>query len=183
MKNNDTWLKAAKDQKKNGRKWKHTTSEFFEGATTTTIQPKQLHTSHHRRPTTTHPRAGRNRTEAQGGTDASVVKADEDKQKQHADCFDNTTATQLSKLSDINLSCAPEQDLGLKSMNPFELRQKSRHPPLYITGPSSESGDSMVWSFRFSQSFFFDFGTHASITVIYGVAEAIPCQQGRNLEG
>ena len=85
------------------------------------------------------PRVGRNRTEAQGGTDSSVVKADEGKQKQHAECVDNTAATQLSKLSDINLSCAPEQDLGLKSLNPVELRQKSRHPPLYTTGRSSES--------------------------------------------
>ena len=139
--------------------------------------PNNSHTSHHRRPTTTHPRVGRNRTEAQGGTDASVFRADEGKQKQHAECVDNTAATQLSKLSDITLSCAPEQDLGLKSLNPVELRQKSRHPPLYTTGPSSESGDSMVWSFRFSQSFFFDFETHASITVVYGVAEAIPCQR------
>ena len=87
--------------------------------------------------------------------DASVVKADEGKQKQHAECVDNTAATQLSKLSDINLSCAPEQDLGLKSLNPVEIRQKSRHPPLYTTGPSSELEDSMVWSFRFSQTFFF----------------------------
>ena len=64
-----------------------------------------------------HPRVDRSRTEAQGGTDASVVKADEGKQKQHAECVDNTGATQLSKLSDINLSCAPEQDLGLKSLD------------------------------------------------------------------
>ena len=183
LKNNDTWIRSAKIQKKYRRKWKQTTAEFFEGATTATIQPKQLHTSHHRRPTTTHPRVDRSRTEAQEGTDASVVKADEGKQKQRAECVDNTAATQLSKLSDINLSCAPEQDLGLKSLNPVELRQKSRHPPLYTTGPSSESGDSMVWSFRFSQTFFFEFRTHASITAIYSVAEAIPCQQGRNSGG
>ena len=119
---------SSKRSKKYGRKWKQTTSEFFEGATTTTIQPKQLHTSHHRRPTTTHPRVDRSRTEAQGGTDASVVEADEGKQKQHTECVDNTVATQLSKLSDIKLSCAPEEDLGLKSLNPVELRQKSRHP-------------------------------------------------------
>ena len=85
-----------------------------------------------------------------------MVEADEGKQKQHAECVDNTVATQLSKLSDIKLSCAPEQDLGLKSLNPVELRQKSRHPPLHTTGPSTESGDSMVWSFRFSQTFFFN---------------------------
>ena len=103
-----------------------------------------------------HPRVDRSGTEAQGGTDASVVKADEGKQKQHAECVDNTGATQLSKLSDINLSCAPEQDLGLKSLNPVELRQKRRHPRLYTTGPSTESEDSMVWSFRFSQTFFFN---------------------------
>ena len=152
LKNNDTWIRAGKD-KKDGKKLKKTTSTSVEAATFTTTQPKQLHTSHHRRPTTTHQRVDRNRTEAQGGTDASVAKADEGKQKQHAECVDNTAATQLSKLSDINLSCAPEQDLGLKSLNPVEIRQKSRHPPLYTTGPSSESEDSMVRSFRFSQTF------------------------------
>ena len=113
-----------------------------------------------------------------------MVKADEGKQKQHAECVDNTGATQLSKLSDINLSCAPEQDLGLKSLRPVELRQKSRHPPLCTTFPSTESEDSIVRSFRFSQTFFFfKFRIHASITVIYSVAMAFPCQQGRNLEG
>ena len=112
-----------------------------------------------------------------------MAKADEGKQKQRAECVDNTAATQLSKLSDINLSCAPEQDLGLKSLNPGEIRQRSRHRPLYTTFPSSESEDSMVWSFRFSQTFLFEFRIHASITVIYSVAEAIRCQQSRNLQG
>ena len=54
-----------------------------------------------------------------------MVKADEGKQKQLAECVDNTGATQLSKLSDINLSCAPEQDLGLKSLQTLLLTQNS----------------------------------------------------------
>ena len=54
LKNNDTWIRAAKDQKNMEGSGNRLHSDFFEGATTTTIQPKQLHTSHHRRLTTTH---------------------------------------------------------------------------------------------------------------------------------
>ena len=136
------------------------------------------------RPTTTHPRVGRNRTEAQGGTDESVVKANEGKQKQHAECVDNTAATHLSKLSDINLSCAPEQDLGLKSLNPVELRQMSRHPPLYTTGPSSQIGrfDGLVLSIPSVIFFLTSELMPLSLSSTVWPRQFLANEQGRNLE-
>ena len=56
---------------------------------------------------------------------------------------DNTAATRLSKLYDINLSYSLEQDKRLKSLNPVEPTQKSHHTPLYTAGLCSESEDSM----------------------------------------
>ena len=120
LKDNDTWIRAAKDQKKNWRgDGNRATSDFFEGATTTTIQPKQLHTSHHIRPTTTHPRVDRSRTEAQEGPDASVFRADEGKQKQHAECVDNTAATPVVQaLRHQPVLCARTR-LGTEELEPL----------------------------------------------------------------